>query len=137
MIGFFPFCFQFTPSALTRHYAGDVLAMLPFHVANSAAYDAFALAYRAAYGSEPTPVAAYGYDAVHLVVSALEASGLNRAALRDAIAEMTDFVGATGAVSWDNAGGNRVEPVLLGLTRETRWRGAPDPQMSRRVPHAK
>ncbi len=105
-----------TPSALTSHYAGDVLALRPFREANNPAYAAFDRAYRTRYGSEPTPVAAYGYDAVHLVVSALETSGLNRAALRDAIAARTDFVGATGAISWDNAGGNRVAPVLLVLS---------------------
>ena len=107
------------PSGLTSHYAGDVLAVRPFREVNNPAYGAFDRAYRARYGSEPTPMAAYGYDAVNLVAGALETSGLNRAALRDAIARRSGVVGATGAVSWDNAGGNLVEPVLLLLPRET------------------
>jgi len=103
------------PPALRSHYAGEVLAVWPFREEANPGYAAFVGAYRARYGSEPTPIAAYSYDAVHLVVSALRASGLNRAALRDAIAAQTGFVGATGAISWDNAGGNRAEPVLLVL----------------------
>jgi branched-chain amino acid transport system substrate-binding protein len=101
------------PSTLTSHYGGDVLAVRPFREADNAAFDAFDRAYRARYGSAPTPGAAYAYDAVNLLVSALEASGLNRAGLRDAIARQTGFVGVTGPVSWDNAGGNRAVPVLL------------------------
>jgi len=101
------------PAALTSHYAGDVLAVRPFRELNNPAYAALGRAYQARYGAEPTPAAAYGYDAVNLLASALEASGLNRAALRDAIAARSGFVGATGTISWDNAGGNRAEPVLL------------------------
>lgn len=126
-----------TPSALVGHYAGDVLAVRPFREVNNPAYAAFDRAYRARYGSEPTPSAAYGYDAVQLLVSALETSGLNRAALRDAIAAQTGFVGATGVIAWDNAGGNRVEPVLLVLRGATAADGVSptpvaDPQRSLR-----
>jgi len=103
------------PSALVSHYAGDLLAVRPFREVSNPAYAAFDRAYRARYGSESTPIAAYGYDAVNLVVSALETSGLNRAALRDAIAARTGWLGATGVIAWDNAGGNRGEPVLLVL----------------------
>lgn len=107
------------PSELMSHYAGEVLAVQPFRDVNNPAYTTFERAYRLRYGFEPTPIAAYSYDAVHLVVSALEASGLNRPALRDAIAAKTGFVGATGTISWDNAGGNRGEPVLLVLPGPT------------------
>ncbi|MGD2134833.1 MAG: ABC transporter substrate-binding protein [Gemmatimonadales bacterium] len=102
-----------TPSQLARRYAGDVLVVRPFRETGNPAYAAFHRAYRARYGSEPTPVAAYGYDAVRLVGHALGASGLNRPALRDALAAATGFVGATGVITWDNAGGNRGEPVLV------------------------
>jgi len=105
----------------------------PFREMHNPAYEAFDRAYRARYGSEPTPVAAYSYDAVNLVVSALDTSGLNRPAIRDAIAANTGFVGATGTISWDNAGGNRTEPVLLvlpGLTTvstHTAWHAERQP----------
>jgi ABC-type branched-subunit amino acid transport system substrate-binding protein len=115
------------PSTLTRHYGGDVLAVRPFRELNNPAYAAFARAYRARYGSEGTPSAAYGYDAVNLLAGALETSGLNRAALREAIAAQRGFVGATGTIAWDNAGGNRAEPVLLVLPGATRADGAAPP----------
>jgi branched-chain amino acid transport system substrate-binding protein len=103
------------PSALRSHYGGDVLAVQPFRELGSPAYAAFDRAYRARYGAEPTPGAAYAYDAVNLVVRGLESSGYNRAALRDAIARQTGFVGAAGVVAWDNGGGNRGKPGLVVL----------------------
>jgi branched-chain amino acid transport system substrate-binding protein len=110
-----PWIPEVAPSELAGHYAGDVLAIRPFREADNPAYAAFTRAYRARYGSDPTAVAAYSFDAVHLVVRALAASGLNRAALRDAIAAATGFAGVAGTITWDNAGGNRAEPVLLVL----------------------
>jgi ABC-type branched-subunit amino acid transport system substrate-binding protein len=96
-----------------------VLAVQPFRAVDNGTYDAFVRAYRARYGLEPTPVAAYSFDAVHLLANALERSGLNRAALRDAIAAQSGFIGVTGGITWDNAGGNRAEPVLLELPGPT------------------
>jgi branched-chain amino acid transport system substrate-binding protein len=103
------------PSALVSHYAGDVLVVRPFRTAPNAHYAEFERAYRIRYGAAPTPVAALSYDAVRLVVAALRSSGLNRAGVRDAIAAASGFVGVTGAISWDNGGGNRAEPVVLAL----------------------
>jgi ABC-type branched-subunit amino acid transport system substrate-binding protein len=103
------------PSAVASHYAGDVLAVRPFPTAPNAHYAEFERAYLARYGAAPMPAAAYSFDAVNLVIAALRSSGLNRAALRDAIAAATDFVGVTGPVAWDNGGGNRAAPVLLDL----------------------
>lgn len=119
------------PAGLTGRYRGDVLALRPFRELDSPAYVAFGHAYRARYASEPTPGAAYGYDAVNLLLGALETSGLNRAALRDAIAAQTGFVGATGVVSWDNAGGNRAAPLLLVLPGTTGGAGHGAPQPTR------
>jgi ABC-type branched-subunit amino acid transport system substrate-binding protein len=109
-----------TPSALTGHYGGDILALRPFQERDNPAYAAFGRAYQARYGSGPTPTAAYAYDAINLLAGALQTSGLNRAALRDALAARTGFVGATGRIAWDNAGGNRAEPVLLVLPEPVR-----------------
>jgi len=103
------------PAALRDQYGGDVLVVRPFRDAGNPRYAAFDRAYRARYGSEPTPAAAYGYDAVNLLADALEAGGLNRAALRDALAATTGFTGAAGPLVWDNAGGNRGKPALFEL----------------------
>ena len=70
-------------------------------------------------GPAPPPVAV----AAPPRLRALAASGLNRPALRDAIASATGFTGAAGAIAWDNGGGNRTEPVLVvlpGVAREGR-----------------
>jgi ABC-type branched-subunit amino acid transport system substrate-binding protein len=102
-------------SSLASNYAGDVLVLQPFPTTPNAHYVEFERAYRTRYGAAPTPVAALSYDAVNLVVAALRSSGLNRAGVRDAVAAASGFVGVTGAISWDNGGGNRAEPVLLAL----------------------
>jgi len=103
------------PSALASDYVGDVLVVRPFPTAPNAHYAEFERAYRMRYGAAPTPVAAFSYDAVSLVVAALRSRGLNRAGVRDAIAAASGVVGVTGAISWDNGGGNQAEPVLLAL----------------------
>jgi branched-chain amino acid transport system substrate-binding protein len=112
------------PDLITRIYPGAVLAVQPFDERLNPAYAEFRRAYRARHESDPPPEAAYGYDAVRLVVSALEVSGLNRAALRDAIAA-ADFTGVTGPVAWDNAGGNRAKPVLLTVSGRMNHGGSP------------
>lgn len=112
---FVPWAPGTTTAGLEGRYRGRVFGVQPFAAAHSGAYAAFRDTYRARYGTAPTPEAAYGYDAMHLIAAALEVSGLNRADLRDALAAATGFRGATGLVVWDNAGGNRSTPVLQPL----------------------
>jgi ABC-type branched-subunit amino acid transport system substrate-binding protein len=101
------------PAEIRGRYHGDLLTVQPFDVRDSQRYAEFEDAYKTRYGIEATPVAAYYYDALKLLVRSLEESGLNRSALRDAIAAGTGFVGATGPISWDNGGGNQARPVLV------------------------
>jgi len=42
--------------------------------------------------------------------------GLNRARIRDTIFDFCNYEGVTGKISWDNGGGNLVQPVLRTLT---------------------
>ena len=100
-------------SDLTKHYGGAILYVQPFSGADNPGYSAFARAYMQRFGAEPTPSAAYTYDAVNLLVQALTEGGINRAALRDAIANSSGYRGATGTIAWDNAGGNQGRPVLV------------------------
>jgi branched-chain amino acid transport system substrate-binding protein len=74
---------------------------------------AFADRYRAAYGGPPTVRAAYGYDAVHLVIRAVREAGLDRAAIRDALAATGGFDGVTGPIRFDGTGATTARPVLL------------------------
>lgn len=96
---------------LEGSYNGRILCVQPFSLSGPG-YSRFAAEYRNRYGVDPTPGAAYTYDAVRLIAQSLNESGLNRAKLRDAIAAVGSYTGVTGAIRWDNAGGNETRPVL-------------------------
>jgi branched-chain amino acid transport system substrate-binding protein len=96
---------------LEGSYNGRILCVQPFSPSDPG-HSRFAAEYRIRYGVNPTPGAAYTYDAVYLIARSLEQSGLNRAKLRDAIAAVGSYTGVTGAIRWDNAGGNEARPVL-------------------------
>lgn len=98
---------------LKGSYNGRILCVQPFSPSDPG-HSRFAAEYRNRYGVNATPGAAYTYDAVRLIAQSLGESGLNRAKLRDAIAATAGYTGVTGAVRWDNAGGNEVQPVLVG-----------------------
>jgi branched-chain amino acid transport system substrate-binding protein len=66
--------------------------------------ESFEKRYRARTGDRPTPAAAQAYDAVRILAASLRLSGPNRARLRDALAALSDYHGASGAVAFDHAG---------------------------------
>jgi ABC-type branched-subunit amino acid transport system substrate-binding protein len=55
------------------------------------------------------------YDAMRLTVAALRRSGPNRARLRDRLAETQNFVGVSGAISFDHAGNDVAGATLVRL----------------------
>lgn len=61
----------------------------------------FVTAYKEAFGSEPNLFAASVYDGVGLIVKALESGATDRASLRDALADISDFDGVTGKASFN------------------------------------
>ena len=69
--------------------------------------------YRARTGELPTPAAARAYDAVRLLAASLRLSGPNRARLRDSLAELSDYHGASGAVAFDHAGNDVSDFTLV------------------------
>jgi len=103
------------PSGLRGRYDGEILYVSPFSDTDNPSFTAFARDYQERYGVMPSPSAAYTFDAVNIVVQSLKESGLNRAGLRDAVAGASGYVGVTGRISWDNAGGNQTEPVLTAV----------------------
>ncbi len=110
------------PDELSERYGGKILYLLPFSERDNSAFANFSREYQARYGMPPTPSAAYTYDAVNLLVTALNEGGESsstRIALRDAIADAGGYVGVSGVISWDNAGGNQAEPVLRILERRS------------------
>ena len=86
---------------------------------DEAAARSFALRYRQLTGMLPSPTAAEAYDAVCLTVQALRAAGPNRARVRDQLARVRDFRGASGTISFDREG-NDPTPIHLVRVEEQR-----------------
>ncbi len=82
----------------------------------------FAELYRAKMNANPGPAALAAFDAVRLLCDGLQKSGPNRARLRDRLAEVTAYSGASGVISFDNQGNNqqplRLVPIDLPTSRE-------------------
>jgi branched-chain amino acid transport system substrate-binding protein len=76
----------------------------------------FAEAFERLTGRPPDYAAAHTYDAVRLTIAAVRKAGLNRARIRDALAETSPWQGVTGPVQWDGHGRNQRE-VVLGTVR--------------------
>jgi len=73
---------------------------------------AFRRSFAQRFGSQPDYAAACAYDSVHVVVAAIRKAGLNRARIRDAIAALPPYEGASGHIEWDEFGQNRRPPLL-------------------------
>ncbi len=69
------------------------------------------------YGKPADYAAAYAFDAVGLIVKAVQSVGVNRADIRDAIAASSGYEGVTGGIEWDNGGGNRGSMRLETITK--------------------
>ena len=99
--------------------AEGVLAPLPAQT--GPAWEGFAQAYETRWRESPDGAAAYGYDAVRLVAAALRDAGLNRALIRDAVAPLAPWPGASGTVTWSTLGRNE-RAVALGSWVDGRLR---------------
>jgi len=68
------------------------------------------------YGEPLDFYAAYAYDGMRMIISAVRKAGLNQGHIRDALAGTRDFPGVTGPITLDGSG-NRVAPVALAIVR--------------------
>lgn len=66
------------------------------------------------FGRHPDYLAAHTYDAVHLLIAAIQKAGLNRARIGDAIRKLSGWNSVTGDITWDPLGANS-RPVGLGI----------------------
>ncbi len=64
------------------------------------------------YNEPPDIIAAYAYDGMNLLIQAIREGGLNRARIRDALAEIKVFHGVTGEIRFDGSGSNLSPPIL-------------------------
>ena len=76
----------------------------------------FAMRYRQATGIFPSAVAAETYDAVAVTVRAVHIAGANRARVRDVLAGVQNFNGASGRISFDHEGNDRAALHLVRMT---------------------
>jgi len=81
----------------------------------------FERTFTARFGNRPDYLAAHTYDAVNLMVAAIRKAGLDRAAIRDAVAALTEWRGVAGTILWDSKGSNS-RAVLLGTIDAGRLR---------------
>jgi ABC-type branched-subunit amino acid transport system substrate-binding protein len=72
----------------------------------------FARTFEKRYGRRPGCEAALTYDAIRLVVAAIEKVGLNRARIGAAMRTLSPWTGAAGVVDWDALGRN-LRPVEM------------------------
>ncbi|HOA23946.1 MAG TPA: ABC transporter substrate-binding protein [Aggregatilineales bacterium] len=74
----------------------------------------FVEAFQEEYGEPPSAFAALGYDAYMLVIDGIQRAGsFDPAAIRDALAETTNYQGVTGTISMDENGDAVKDAVIL------------------------
>ncbi|HEX6749631.1 MAG TPA: branched-chain amino acid ABC transporter substrate-binding protein [Longimicrobium sp.] len=101
-------------------YEGTLVGLL-YHPAASDRAQAFAAAYRQAYGSDPDPFAAAAYDAVKLLAAAAAANGPTREGIQRYLHTLGQqggappFQGATGEIRFDRNGDPEQKAFAVGV----------------------
>jgi branched-chain amino acid transport system substrate-binding protein len=90
--------------------------VFPLLYAGSAASKSFEDKFVCRFGKQPDYLAAHTYDAVNLLVAAIQKAGLNRVRICDALRELSPWQGVTGSIRWDGLGSNS-RRVGLGTIR--------------------
>ncbi len=89
----------------TTHYAPDIATPVARE---------FISAYEARYGNTPDDVAALTYDSMQLLFQALQKAGrVDREAVRNALASITDFEGVTGSMRFEGTGDPVKSAVII------------------------
>ncbi len=96
--------------------AEGIVATYPFDpTAKNAKYTDFARRYKERFNEEPDCYAVHSYDGTMITVESIRQAGLNRYRIRDVMASMTHWDGASGPIDLDLALSNRrpVTPVTV------------------------
>jgi len=104
------------PLTIGEYAEGALFSAVFFPDASEEAVQRFVGEYRRRYGRDPGLVDALSYDAVSLVLKALDRAGPNREEIRRALAGVKGYRGASGEVSFSEDGAN-VSAYILELTR--------------------
>lgn len=76
--------------------------------------------FRALTGRDPDWTAAHSYDATRILLAAIAEAGLSRAAIREALVELSPWRGVTGTIDWDPTGQNQRSVTAMGTVRAGR-----------------
>lgn len=80
----------------------------------------FKKSYRERFDAEPTVYAAHAYDGAWMLIEAIRNAGMNRARIRDFLADMKHYQGVTGEIIMDDAYSDR-GLVTMATVRGGRW----------------
>jgi branched-chain amino acid transport system substrate-binding protein len=97
---------------------GPVVAGYPYDpTRDDPKLHAFRRAFREEFNEEPEQYAAHGYDGACILIEAIEKAGLNRALIRDAVAEIKRYDGVTGEIVFDAAHSD-ISPASLAILED-------------------
>jgi branched-chain amino acid transport system substrate-binding protein len=101
---------------------GLVIGGYPYNPeSKDATYLDFCQRFRARFGEEPETYATHAYDGMNIVIEAIERAGLNRALIRDELAELTKYHGVTGNMEFDPIF-NDISPASLAVAENGKWK---------------
>jgi len=101
--------------------------------ANDPKLKTFQASYQKKYGMEPNVFAAHAYDAINMIIEAINKVGRNRTLIRDILTDLKTFQGyegVTGVVIFDGAF-NNLRPIFMAKVNNGRFEFSPAPKFER------
>ncbi|MCP5103012.1 MAG: amino acid ABC transporter substrate-binding protein [bacterium] len=100
---------------------GKVVAGYPYDPeSKDTKYLEFKRKFNDRYGEAPETYAAHAYDGMTMLIAAIEKAGLNRAKIRDELANIKRYRGVTGQKEFDPVF-NNISPAVLAILKNGRW----------------
>jgi branched-chain amino acid transport system substrate-binding protein len=92
----------------------NVITIAPFDTRTATgALKAFETEYRHRWNETPSPEAVYAFDSARMIIEGVRAGATGRAELQQVLTRLDGFEAASGALNFDNGGGNTGRPVLI------------------------
>jgi len=115
-------------------YADGVVTTCQYNpTANDPLLKRFQANYKKRFGMEPNVFAAHAYDAVSMIIAAIEKVGLNRTLIRDVLTDLKTFQGykgVTGVVVFDGAF-NNMRPIFMARVSNGKFEFSPAPKFEK------
>jgi branched-chain amino acid transport system substrate-binding protein len=107
---------------LVGEKAGNVAAGYPYNPnSEDAGYLKFRSDFHKKFNEDPETYAAHAYDGMNMLIRSIEKAGLNRARIRDQLADIKEYKGVTGTKLFDAVNANR-SPATLAILRNGEFR---------------